>query len=502
MFANRRSFFLLCATSGVCSLIMLDTNVVAVSLPAISNALGASFRDLEWVISSYVLTFATFLMPAGAISDKFGRKRSVICGLIFFLLASLVCGFAPSIAVLNIGRAAKGIGAAFLLIGSLALIGKEFTDPRERAKAWGIWGSVLGLTITLSPVIGGVITSWWGWRWAFFINVPAVLILLVAIKSYATESSDPESGKLDFSGLLTFASSLFFLSWFLIDASEVDWKSPGMLFRLFLGLGAFCAFILVEKKQERPMLDLSLFKDVRFVGAVCSMLGYALCAQVMMNYIPLYLQNVFALSPIQAGLHMLPFALSMIVFPRVSLFLNNKFSQGTVLALGLLTVATGDLLGFFLVTTGSYLMVSMALVVMGAGAGMLNGETTKAIMSSVPFNRSGMASGISTTTRFTGILFGVTGLGGILSMASSWSFQEQLRKIQFHEQVDPAFMRSILAGDLPRAISKVDIQFKQALTQAGVRAFSNGFSQVLLVGSLMAFLFSGLVYFLMRKGSR
>lgn len=498
MFSNKRSFFLLCAASGVCSLIMLDTNVVAVSLPAISNALGASFRDLEWVISSYVLTFATFLMPAGAISDKFGRKRSVVWGLVFFLLASLVCGFAPSIAVLNVGRAAKGIGAAFLLIGSLALIGKEFTDPKERAKAWGIWGSVLGITITLSPVIGGVITSMLGWRWAFFINVPAVLILLVAIQAYATESSDPESGKLDFPGLATFASALFFLSWFLIDASEIPWVSTGMLARLVLGISALVLFLYVEQKQVRPMLDLTLFKESRFVGAVCSMLAYALCAQVMMNYIPLYLQNVFSLSPIQAGLHMLPFALAMIVFPRVSLFLNNKLSQGAVLALGLGTVAVGDLMGFFLVTTGSYFLVSLALVVMGAGAGMLNGETTKAIMASVPFNRSGMASGISTTTRFTGILFGVTGLGGILSIASHHAFQDQLKSLQFQGAMDPEFMRSILAGDLQRAVLKTEIQYQEILTQAGMKAFSTGFSNVLLSGAIIAFLFSGFIYFLMR----
>lgn len=499
MFENKRSFYVLCAASGVCSLIMLDTNVVAVSLPAISKALDASFRDLEWVISSYVLTFAIFLMPAGAISDKYGRKRSVIAGLVFFLLASLLCGFSTSVAVLNIGRAAKGVGAAFLLIGSLAIIGKEFSDPKERARAWGIWGSVLGLTITLSPVIGGVITSLMGWRWAFFINVPAVLILLIAIKHFVTESSDPESDKLDVPGLITFTLGLFLLSWFLIDASEFDWKSLSMLLRLIGGIAAMILFIYVEKKQKRSMLDLSLFKNKNFIASVLSMLAYALSAQVMMNYIPLYLQNVFSLTPLEAGMHMLPFAISMIIFPKFSLYLNGKFSQGQVLSLGLLTVAIGDLLGFFVVTSQSYPQVACALILMGAGAGMLNGETTKAIMGSVPFNRSGMASGISTTTRFTGILFGVTGLGGILSVATTLAFKNELKNLGDKIPVSPDFIKAILSGDMPRAMTKIDMTSQSDLIPAGLKSFSVGFSNVLLAGSFIAIFFSITIYILMNK---
>lgn len=498
MFKNKKSLFVLCAASGVCSLIMLDTNVVAVSLPAISKALAASFRDLEWVISSYILTFAIFLMPAGAISDNYGRKKSVMTGLVFFLLASLVCGFAPTITILNIGRAAKGIGAAFLLIGSLAIIGKEFSDPRERAKAWGIWGSTLGLTITLSPVIGGVITSYLGWRWAFFINVPAVLILLVAINHYVTESSDPDAEKLDLPGLITFTCALFFLSWFLIDASELKLTSPAMLLRLLSGFIFFTFFIYVEKKQKRSMLDLSLFKNKFFIGSVCSMLAYALSAQVMMNFIPLYLQNVFSLTPLAAGLHMLPFAIAMIIFPKFSLYLNEKFTQGQVLAIGLLTVSIGDLLGFFVVTSGSYPLVACALIVMGAGAGMLNGETTKAIMGSVPFNRSGMASGISTTTRFTGILFGVTGLGGILSIVTNTAFHLKLKTAHYTNAVNPEFIKSILSGDLPRAMTKIDLSTQKDLVEIGLRSFSSGFSAVLLAGSIIAFCFSILIYVTMK----
>ncbi|MEA9355773.1 MFS transporter [Bacteriovorax sp. PP10] len=502
MFANKKSLYVLCAASGVCSLIMLDTNVVAVSLPAISKALGASFRDLEWVISSYILTFAIFLMPAGAISDNYGRKRSVMLGLVFFLLASLVCGFAPTVTILNIGRAAKGIGAAFLLIGSLAIIGKEFSDPRERAKAWGIWGSTLGLTITLSPVIGGIITTYLGWRWAFFINVPAVLILLAAINHYVTESSDPDADKLDIPGLITFTFALFFLSWFLIDASEVKITTPTMLLRLLGGLIFFGLFIYAEKKQKRGMLDLSLFKNKFFIGSVCSMLAYALSAQVMMNYIPLYLQNVFSLTPLAAGLHMLPFAIAMIIFPKFSLYLNEKFTQGQVLAIGLLTVSIGDLLGFFLVTSNSYPLVACALIIMGAGAGMLNGETTKAIMGSVPFNRSGMASGISTTTRFTGILFGVSGLGGILSIVTNASFNFELKKNQIRTPINPEFIKSILSGDLPKAMTKIDMNTQKDLLESGLRAFSNGFSTVLLTGSVISFCFAIVIYILMNPKKR
>lgn len=487
---NKRSRYVLLSTSFVCALIMLDTNVIAVSLPSISRSLGASFRELEWVISSYVLTFATFLLFAGAVSDRYGRKRCLRWGLISFLIASVLCGYSNTIEMLNFGRALKGIGAAFLLTGSLAIIGNEFQEEKDRARAWGIWGSILGLTITVSPILGGLITSYLGWRWAFYINVPAVCILLWAIQKNVVESKDPYSRKLDFPGLITFSCSLFFFCWFMIDLSERSWNEPRMLLRMGASILFLMSFLWVENKQKEPMIELTLFREKKLLGAVCSMLGYALTAQVLMNYIPLYLQNVFELDSLQAGFHMMPFAVAMIICPRVSLYLQSHLSQGSVLTLGLLTVAVGNFLGSMFVTGDSYFYVACALAIMGAGAGMLNGETTKSIMGSIVPHKSGMASGISTTTRFAGILIGVTGLGSVLATTTTRVFNENMQLAGLSNSVNEGFIKSLIAGDMTGQ--------NESLKAAGRAAFSVGFSQVLLTASVLAFLIAISVFLLMK----
>jgi MFS family permease len=167
---GRRAQVLLCA-SGVSFMIMLDSNIVAVSLPAIARNLTAAFADIEWVVSAYVLTFAAFLMPAGALADRFGRRRLMMIGLSIFTLASLLCGLAPTALILNGSRALQGIGAAIQLSAALAVLGQEFHGP-ERAKAFAFWGTTIGVAVAAGPVVGGLITSAFGWRWAFLVNVP------------------------------------------------------------------------------------------------------------------------------------------------------------------------------------------------------------------------------------------------------------------------------------------------------------------------------------------
>ena len=165
----------LLTASGVCSLIVLDTNIVAVTLPTIARDLGANFADIEWVVSAYMLAFAALLLPAGSIADRFGRKKTLVWGLGIFILASLGCGAAPSVLLLDIARAVKGVGAALLLTSALASIGHAFHDDLERAKAWAFWGACMGVAMTAAPTLGGLITHYMGWRWIFYLNLPVGL---------------------------------------------------------------------------------------------------------------------------------------------------------------------------------------------------------------------------------------------------------------------------------------------------------------------------------------
>src|SRR5580693_8374177 len=174
--SGRRALVLLCA-SGVSFMIMLDSNVVAVSLPSIARDLNATFADIEWVVSAYVLTFAALLMPSGALADRFERRRMLVIGLAIFTVASLLCGLAPTALILNSARALQGVGAAIELSAALAVLGHEFRGA-ERAKAFGFWGTLLGVAVAVGPLVGGVITSGFGWRWAFLVNVPVGAALM------------------------------------------------------------------------------------------------------------------------------------------------------------------------------------------------------------------------------------------------------------------------------------------------------------------------------------
>ena len=188
---------------------VLDTNVVAVVLPTIARDLGASFADVEWVVSTYVLCFAALLLPAGSIADRLGRRKVFLGGIGLFALASLLCGAAPSAPALYLARGAQGVGAAFLLAPALAIIGHAFHDEAERARAWAIWGGIMGLTMVLAPIIGGVIAYGLGWRWAFYVNVPVCALLGTAVLPLIQESRDSEARGLDPGGIVLFAASMF-----------------------------------------------------------------------------------------------------------------------------------------------------------------------------------------------------------------------------------------------------------------------------------------------------
>src|SRR6201999_800396 len=283
-------FWILLTASLVSSLIMLDSNIVAVSLPAIGRALGASFEDVQWVISAYVLTYASLLLASGNYADLYGRKKAMIIGLLVFAVASIGCGLATTSVLLNIARAVQGVGGALLLTASLAIIGNAFKGA-ERTRAFAFWGASLGIALAVGPIVGGVITSTIGWRWVFLVNVPATALLIAATFKFIEESHDPKAKNLDFAGIVTFSGGLALLVWGLIDGNDTGWSSPTILIRLAAAAILFAVFVVVELRTPQPMVDFNLFKKDTFLGAVLAMIGYGASAQVMIFFLPLYLQN-------------------------------------------------------------------------------------------------------------------------------------------------------------------------------------------------------------------
>ena len=485
-FSGCKLRMLLCC-AGAPFLIMLDTNIVAVSLPSIARDLQGGFADVEWVVSAYILPFAALLMPAGALADRLGRRRMLILGLSIFTFASFLCGAAPNLLTLNGARALQAVGAALQLTSSLAVVAQGF-EAHERARVYAIWGTVMGMAPPLGPILGGLVTSYLGWRWAFYINLPLGAGLIALAVTSVGESRDPKAGGLDYPGIVLFGGGLFSVVWALIDANRVGWESAPTIIRLVIGAVLLVGFVFAERKHRRPMIDLTIFRDPTVVGAAVAMLGYAASAQVMMTILPLYLQDAFVLSPAIAGLAMIPFALPLLIGPSVGGKLAATMSSRAILSLGLGLVAIGNAVAATAVLADlAYWTAAIGMFITGSGAGLLNSETAKAQVSSVPPERAGMASGLASTTRFIGIIAGVAVLGAVLAAVA----EARLRKlgttlapdqgIDWHE-----LSQRIVGGDAQGALAALSDPIQKALGGAVHASVAAGFGAALFVAAVVA----------------
>src|SRR4030088_1431273 len=254
-----RKWWTLIAVSVAIFMLLLDITVVNVALPDIQSSLHSSFQDLQWVVNAYSLTLAAFLLTAGAVADLIGRRRVFVAGLVVFTIASAACGLSGSSLVLNLARAVQGVGGAMMFATSLALIAQAF-HGKERGVAFGVFGGVIGAAVAVGPVVGGVITSGIGWEWIFFVNVPIGVGAVFLTLSQVSESRDPDARGVDWLGLVTFSGSLFLLVLALIQGNEKGWGSTQIVSYLIGSAVLLALFVLVERRQPRPMLDLTLFR--------------------------------------------------------------------------------------------------------------------------------------------------------------------------------------------------------------------------------------------------
>ncbi len=495
---SKKKFMVLMTTSLISSLIMLDSNIVAVALPSIAKTLGATFTEIEWVVSAYILTFAALLMAAGAYADKHGRKLAMLIGLTIFTVASVLCGAATSALILNLARALQGIGASLLLTASLAVINHTFYGA-ERAKAYAFWGACLGIAITSGPIVGGVVTDLFGWRWAFLMNLPIGVALFIAAYMVVDESSDADAKRLDYAGIVTFSAGLYFLVWALIDGNTLGWGSTPIVMRLVGATSLLVAFYFIEIRQQRPMVDFSLFRQPTFLGSAFAMLGYAGGAQVLIYFLPLLLQNGYGFAPATAGLSMLPFALPMFLTPRFGARLASKYSGRTLLTIGLAITSIGNLLLYVLAgANATYPLLAIGMLVAGTGAGLLNSETAKVMQSSVPVQRAGMASGISATTRFVGLLVGIATVGSVLSHGVSKRFISAKDLQGFDAVLVSQAAKRVASGDINGVIGILGNSAQGSIHSAAANAFSGGFADASLIAAIVAATMGVLTFILVR----
>jgi EmrB/QacA subfamily drug resistance transporter len=464
----------LIAVCGATFMLLVDITIVQVALPTMQRSLHASFSDLQWVISAYALSLSALILTQGALADRFGRKRIFMIGLAVFTLASLACGLSRSPTELIASRAFQGVGGAAMFATSLALIAQDF-EGSARSAAIAAWGATVGGAVAIGPLVGGALTSAFGWQWIFYVNVPiGVLTLLVSHRM--VNMADPGAGRLDWNGLITFSGGLFLLILGLTRGNDDGWSSTKILATLAGAALLLVMFVVVELSQERPMFDLSLFRKPAFTGVSIATFGIGAGMFAMLPYLTLYLQNDLGLSPLQGGERLLPLTLLSFVVPLVSRPLTERVPAGLSLGVGVAISAVGLWLFSGLTVGSGWTALLPGLLVGGVGIGLANPAIAKIALGVVPPQRAGMASGINNTFRIGGVATGVAALGAV--------FQQRLQST-LHGLVGPAapaLARAVAAGGT-RAAAKAS-GGRQTVVMAARHAFVNGINELVLVGAV------------------
>jgi EmrB/QacA subfamily drug resistance transporter len=498
-----RKWWTLIAVCTATFMLLLDITVVNVALPDIQRSLHSTFSDLQWVVDAYSLTLAAFLLTAGVLGDMFGRRVVFAVGLFVFSVSSLVCGLSTTSLMLNLARGFQGVGGAIMFATSLALIASAF-HGKERGTAFGIYGAVIGGAVAVGPLIGGALTSGFGWRWIFFVNVPVGVVAIALTLSRVQESKELNERRIDWIGFVTFSAALFMLVFALVRGNANGWGST-MIVGLLAGSGVLLgAFLIAEWRQADPMLDLNLFRRPAVVGS--SIVAMTLSGSIfaLFLYITLYVQDDLGFGPFAAGLRFLPITmLSFIVAPfagKLSVRIKARYLLGS----GLLLVAIGLFLMSHVHTASSWTVLLPGFIVTGIGIGTVNPNLASAAISVVPPERSGMASGANNTFRQVGIATGIAGLGAVFQSQIQQKTLAGLNASATGREVltrgGAALKSAITGGGVREASAAIpSAPARGALLHAYQGAFATTFDHLMVIGTVVAALGSICAFALVRE---
>jgi len=412
---------------GICamSLLMvgLDSTIVNVALPSIQRDLHAQVAGLQWVIDAYTLVIASLLMLSGSMGDRLGRRRVFQVGLTLFTLGSLLCSLAPSLGFLIAFRMIQAVGGSMMNPVALSIITNVFTDPKERARAVGIWGAVFGLSLALGPVIGGVLVDTVGWRSIFWVNIPVGAAVIVLTQLFVPESKAERVRRVDPIGQVLVVVALASLTYAIIEGPERGWSSAEIIGFFVLAVAAAVGLVMYEKRRYEPLIDLRFFRSAPFSGAT----AIAVCAFATMGALlflsVLYLQDVRGLDALHAGLYLLPAAAMTLIFAPVSgRIVAVRGPRIPLLIAGVGLTAGAIMLTFLGLHTATWYIL-LSFLVFGIGNAMVNPPITNTAVSGMPRAQAGVAAAIASTGRQTGSSLGVAIVGSIVnSDVTSGSF--------------------------------------------------------------------------------
>jgi len=397
--------------------VVLDNTVLNVALRTIADpvqGLGATQGQLEWAINSYTLVFAGLLFTAGVIGDRVGRRRVLMISLVLFGLASLASAYAQDPNQLIAARALMGIGGAGVMPATLSIISNVF-DPRERARAIGVWAGAVGLAVAIGPIVAGLLLERYWWGSVFLINVPIVIAGLIAIALLVPESRDPRPGRIDIGGVVLSIVGLVVLVYGIIDGGEHGFDRARAWGSLIAGAVVLGGFVWYESRVRFPSLDVRLFKNKTFAAST-GMIGLVFFAAMgAMFFGAFYLQLVRGYGPLASGALFVPFAVAQMVFAPRSAAMVKRFGPKAVSTVGLLLVAAGLTSWLFVGATTPIWVVGALFFLMGVGMANVMPPATEAIMSVLPREKAGVGSAVSNTIRQIGGALGVAALGAIVS---------------------------------------------------------------------------------------
>ncbi len=406
--------------TGVASfMVTLDNLVVTTALSTIRLKLGASIAALGWIVTAYTLSFAVLIMLGSALGERFGRRHMFASGLTLFTFASLACGLASNASTLIAARIAQGVGAAFVLPLALALLSSVY--PKEqRAKALGLFASITGLASLSGPVIGGAVVQGIAWPWIFWINVPVGLIAVPLILTKLRESEKTEV-RLDFVGIVLMTAGIFGIAWGLIRSSSLGWGNVEIFGALAAGLLTLAAFVLWELHMLQPMLQMRLFRLQAFSAGNAA--NFFLFSSLFgaLFFLAQFLQTTEHYSPLGAGLRLLPWTAVLFFVAPIAGALVNRVGERLLVVGGLTTQAIGmGWIALLATSHASYPMFIIPLIIAGAGVSMAIPASQHAVVSAVEPPQIGQASGVFSTLRQLGGVFGIAVVVAVFARVGSY----------------------------------------------------------------------------------
>ncbi|MHB1210379.1 MAG: MFS transporter [Acidimicrobiales bacterium] len=411
--SRRRRYGVLAICSMSLLMVGLDVTIVNVALPSIGHSFHAPLSGLQWTIDAYTLVLASLLMMSGSTADRLGRRRTFVSGLSIFAVGSLLCSVAPSLALLVVFRMIQAVGGSMLNPVAMSIITNTFTNAKERAQAIGVWAAVIGISMALGPVLGGILVTSVGWQSIFWVNVPVGVVAIVLALRFIPESKAPIARKVDIVGQLLIMVFLASLTYAIIESPRSGWTSPVILGSLVVALISITAFIQWERRVFEPLVDMRFFRSIPFVSAtLIAIAAFAgLGGFLFLNTI--YLQDVRGLSPFHAGLRTLPMAVMAMLLPPVSGRILSRRGGRIPLVIAGVTLSLSCLMLVNLQATTSYAWLFGAYLVFGIGFGFVNAPITNTAVAGMPRAQAGVAASIASTSRQIGATVGVAVVGSL-----------------------------------------------------------------------------------------